>query len=201
MSAELYELIDELRATANRGLAWSGNDHDRQRYEKVLVAAARLMSLAERRSLESVQREFEDNTLYRGPMMGAGAAVFNAGEILLIKRHDNGLWAIPGGAVETGETLAEAAERELREETGVEGKAARLLGVFDSRVWKSEVKRQMYHAVFWVECEAPEPKATEEATEVGFFGETDLPPLAPGHHVRVPKIFELARTRDTFFDA
>ena len=42
MSAELYELIDELRATANRGLAWSGNDHDRQRYEKVLAAAARL---------------------------------------------------------------------------------------------------------------------------------------------------------------
>ena len=42
MSAELYELIDELRATANRGLAWSGNDHDRQRYENVLAAAARL---------------------------------------------------------------------------------------------------------------------------------------------------------------
>ena len=54
---------------------------------------------------------------------------------------------------------------------------------------------------FW--CAGPSPKVTSEATDVGFFSEEDLPPLAPGHHSRVPLVFELLREekRMPFFDA
>lgn len=60
----------------------------------------------------------------RRPLIGVGAVVFNAGgDVLLIRRGKEpqyGRWMVPGGALEWGETLEEAAVREVREETGIE---------------------------------------------------------------------------------
>ena len=168
----------------------------------MLSASARLVSTIENRSPEEVFQEFQDNTSHLCPRIGAGAAVFKDGKVLLIKRHDNGLWAYPGGLVEVGETLAEAAERELWEETRIRGQATQLIGIFDSRKWKSQVKAHMYHTLFRVESADPSPEITTEATEVGFFSEDNLPPLAPGHQLRVPLVFRLLREKATpFFDA
>lgn len=58
----------------------------------------------------------------RRPEVGIGAVVEHGGAILLIERAtppNQGLWAIPGGRLEFGETLQQAAEREIREETGI----------------------------------------------------------------------------------
>ena len=96
--------------------------------------------------------------------------------MLLIKREDNGLWAMPGGATEVGETWAQSAERELREETGVVGTAKKLLGVFDSRIWGSRSKYHFYAGVWLVEASDDRaPIAGPETTDVGFFAEHDLP--------------------------
>jgi ADP-ribose pyrophosphatase len=62
-------------------------------------------------------REYPDS-----PRVGVGAVVLREGRVLLVRRGvapANGLWAIPGGALELGETLREAAEREILEETGI----------------------------------------------------------------------------------
>ena len=50
--------------------------------------------------------------------------------ILLIKRRDNTLWALPGGGHEIGETIAHTAEREVKEETGLDVKVTGLVGVY-----------------------------------------------------------------------
>lgn len=62
-------------------------------------------------------REYPDS-----PRVGVGAVVLREGRVLLVRRGvapASGLWAIPGGALELGETLREAAEREILEETGI----------------------------------------------------------------------------------
>ena len=62
-------------------------------------------------------REYPDS-----PRVGVGAVVLREGRVLLVRRGvapAHGLWAIPGGALELGETLKEAAEREILEETGI----------------------------------------------------------------------------------
>ena len=68
------------------------------------------------------------------PQVAIGAVVTDHDRILLVKRDKEpgkGKWAIPGGSVEAGETLQEAAEREIREETGLRVRAGNPIYVFD----------------------------------------------------------------------
>lgn len=63
--------------------------------------------------------------------LGCSAAIFDEqGRILLTRRTDNGQWCLPGGAVESGESVAEACEREVFEETGLNVRVKRLVGVY-----------------------------------------------------------------------
>lgn len=199
-TATLYQIADELRALACLGLTYTANEYDRERYARILAESARLVATLDERDPNEVQEIFADNLRHISPLAGAEAAVFRDGKLLLIRRPDDGLWALPGGLVEVGETLAEAAERELKEEVGIAGRAIRLLGIFDSRRCQSRTMAQLYHAVFQVEADHPEPATSWEATEVGFFAEDELPPLSAGHHKRVPRVFALARENATLFE-
>ena len=188
----IYQTVDELRAIASMGMLYTQDGYDRERYERILAIALRLLAELEERPFESLVSEFqEDNWLHMSPAAGAEAVIVQGGKIMLIKRRDNGLWAVPGGFVEVGETLAEAAERELLEETGINGHVTRLLGIFDSRLWHSRTKSQLYHAVFLAESSDPTPKKSIEATDIDFFDEHNLPELSPGHHLRVPLLFKI----------
>ncbi len=62
---------------------------------------------------------------------GASAVIFDAaGRLLLQLRTDNGIWGLPGGSVEVGESIAQAVVREVREETGYDVEPIRLIGVY-----------------------------------------------------------------------
>lgn len=182
-----------MRCVASTGIHYASNPYDLERYERVRVASARLVAAIEQREPNEVIEQFEDNLLRASPLITADAVVIRNEKMLLIQRSDNGLWALPGGIVEVGQTLASEALRELKEETEMNGKIIKLLGIFDSHLWGSQFKSQMYHAVFLVEAAKETPKPTFEAQDVSFFSEESLPPLFAGHHLRVPFIFRLLR--------
>ena len=192
---EIYMIADELRGIANEGTRYAENDYDLKRYARLLSLSARLDSSIEERPEDEVMEEYKQKLARVTPFVGAEAAVLRGGTILLIKREDNGRWAMPGGGSEVGETWAQSAERELREEAGLVGTAKRLLGVFDSRLWGSRSKYHFYNSLWLVEASDDRtPIAGPETTDVGFFAEHDLPvELSPGHMRRIPMAFKLAR--------
>jgi ADP-ribose pyrophosphatase YjhB (NUDIX family) len=190
---EMYLITDELRAVANLGLMFPESHYDRGRSERVLAASARLVAALDRRSPDEVLHEFKNDLSHVSPHSGANSAVFRDGQILLIRREDDGLWAMPGGFADVGETLAEAAERELWEEANVRGRATRLLGVFDNRFTGGRVTAQSYVALFLVEAGRGEPRAGPETTGVGYYTEDKLPDLTPHHQTKVPLAFKLHR--------
>jgi 8-oxo-dGTP diphosphatase len=116
------------------------------------------------------------------PLVGVGAIIIEADRVALVRRGRaplQGKWSIPGGVLEVGETLRKAAEREVREETGLEVDIGELLGVFD-RVVPDESGKIRYHYVlidFLCHCRSGELTAGDDADEVAWFRREGLEPL------------------------
>ena len=93
---------------------------------------------------KGTRREYPD-----APLVGVGTVTIKSGKILLIRRAFEpgaGKWSIPGGLVEVGEKLSEAAARETEEETGVKVEVLELINVFDM-IDLDESGRAKYHYV------------------------------------------------------
>lgn len=69
------------------------------------------------------------------PAIGAVVAIIENGRILLTQRDDFAVWCLPGGAVEDAESLEEAAARETFEETGLQVRLTRLVGMYSQPRW------------------------------------------------------------------
>jgi 8-oxo-dGTP diphosphatase len=116
-----------------------------------------------------MQREFPEV-----PLVGVGAIIIEDGRVVLVKRAHPPLqaeWSIPGGVLEVGELVREAAIREAREETGLVVEPGELLGVYD-RVLRDADKRVQYHYVlidFICRRVAGDLAAASDAAEVRWF--------------------------------
>jgi ADP-ribose pyrophosphatase YjhB (NUDIX family) len=124
-----------------------------------------------------MQREFPEL-----PLVGVGAVIIEEDCVLLVKRARPPLqdrWSIPGGVLEVGELVREAAVREVREETGLIVEPGDLLGVYD-RVLRNPEQRVQYHYVlidFLCRRVGGELQAADDAAEVRWFARDELPDL------------------------
>ena len=131
------------------------------------------------------------------PLLGCDTFVADeAGRVLLIRRADNGFWALPGGAVELSETPAECAQRECFEETGLRVRITRLLGVFSSLRYPEvnyPFKGRVYsHILFQGErVGGTALSKTTETSALDWFTANELPPLSDGHEPRIRVGFAL----------
>jgi 8-oxo-dGTP diphosphatase len=124
-----------------------------------------------------MQREFPEV-----PLVGVGAIIIEDARVVLVKRLHPPLqaeWSIPGGVLEVGELVREAAIREAREETGLTVEPAELLGVYD-RILRNPEKQVQYHYVlidFLCRRVAGDLAAASDAAEVRWFTRDELPAL------------------------
>jgi 8-oxo-dGTP diphosphatase len=124
-----------------------------------------------------MRREFPEH-----PLVGVGAIIIENGCVLLVKRAHppiQGQWSIPGGVLEVGEFVREAAVREAREETGLIVEPGDLLGVYD-RILHNPEQRVQYHYVlvdFLCRAVGGKLQAADDAAEVRWFTREELPAL------------------------
>jgi len=113
------------------------------------------------------------------PQVAVGAFVVKENTILLVKRKrppGEGLWAIPGGRVELGETLQEAAEREVKEETGITIKAGSVVYAFDFIEYDDMGKTRFHYIIVDLLADyiSGDPTAGDDASEVRWFNSEEL---------------------------
>ena len=193
LSQTIALIADELRALAHNNLQFTDDPYQIQRNHRVLTLAAQLQSLTDERPMAEIERTFSTDLGYLTPLAVVDTAVIDPdGRVLLIRRADDGLWAMPGGACDVGETPAEAAAREVWEESGYQVEITRLLGVFDSRLSGTRASRHLYHLLFAAAPVAGEAQTSNETTEVRWFGWEALPwnNLSPGHHHRLQFVMQ-----------
>lgn len=192
-----------IMSMARRGLRFSPDPHDRANYERLIKIAAEMRAEVDGSTPAEAETMIREKISLVGPIPVADAAVFNAqGQLLLIQRADNQLWAMPGGALDVGETPAEGACRETWEETGVTVRATAMTGVYDSRLCGSQASWQLYHFVFLCEPIEGEPAPSHETLDARWTDPDTLPPLSPGHAPRIADAitFYRAALPTTYFD-
>jgi ADP-ribose pyrophosphatase YjhB (NUDIX family) len=129
------------------------------------------------------------------PKIAVNAVVFNEKkEVLLAKRTDNGLWCIPGGHVDLGETLAEACLRELYEETGLKAEVVQLVGLYSDTKGSLHIAQgPEWHTVrvsFLCKVIGGAVRPSEETSEIKYFNVGQLPALITDHAQRIQDAFD-----------
>ncbi|MGH9758790.1 MAG: NUDIX hydrolase [Candidatus Acidiferrales bacterium] len=145
----------------------------------------------------TVGREYPER-----PVVGVGGVVISDGRTLLIRRSGpplQGEWSIPGGTLETGETLREGVRRELREETGVDVRVGEMIEVFE-RIFSDAQGRPQYHFVildFLCEFVGGAAQAASDVIDVAWAAEDELEGfrLTPTALHVIHKGFEMWRAR------
>lgn len=182
-------LVEQVRDLAVEGLAATTNPYDTERFAHIRDTTTTL--------LEGVRNQapFEPATFAHLEVKSATTCadmliLDEERRILLLRRHDNGKWAMPGGACEVGETSAATASRETTEEVCLDVDIDGLAGVFDNGlIVGSPVQWQTcFVYVGHPAVAGAEPRTTAEAVEVGWF-ELDaletLPDLWEHHRVKI----------------
>jgi ADP-ribose pyrophosphatase YjhB (NUDIX family) len=184
------EWAREIQALSQTGLHYAENDYQAQRNQRLSEIAAEIISQHCELEYAPLVEAFHAQIGYATPRVDVRGAVFQEGKLLLVRERQDGGWTMPGGWADVGDTPAEAAEREVREEAGFHVKACKVVGVYDAnRVGPLE----LFHAfkiVFLCDLIDGVARPSDETSEVAFFGLEEMPEPLSGERTRMRHIHD-----------
>ncbi len=169
----------EIQSLSQTGLHFSETDYERRRYTRLLEIAAQMVAGKSGADWEIVARNFRFQPGYATPKVDVRGAVFVDGRILLVREKSDGLWCLPGGWADVGETPSEMVVREVREESGLDVVPVRVVGVYDAN--RGGEPLEFYHAykiVFLCDPTGGEATAGDETLAAEFFARDAIPALS-----------------------
>jgi ADP-ribose pyrophosphatase YjhB (NUDIX family) len=205
MNPKWLEWAQRLQAIAQNGLTYAQNPFDRERYETVREIAAEIMAAHSGVELGYVRNLFAGDVGYATPKVDVRGAVFRDEAILLVKERQDGLWTLPGGWADVGESPSEAVVREVYEESGYHTRAVKLLALYDrNRHAHAPFPSHVYKLFFQCELLGGDPALSLETDGVAFFREDEIPELSLLRvtPTQIVRLFEHYRNADwpTDFD-
>ena len=189
--------VRRLQAIAQSGLTYAKDPYDVERYEQVRTIAVEVAASHSEATAERINDLFFGESGYATPKLDIRAVVLDGeGATLLVREKEDGLWTLPGGWVDVGESPSEAAEREVKEESGYEVRAVRLLALWDrDKHPHPPIPFHAYKLYFQCELLGGDPLlASTETDGVGFFRKDALPQLSLGRVIpqQIERLLELA---------
>lgn len=168
-----------LSAIAQTGLAYAPPVYDRERYEQIREIAAEILAGYSDEPIETVRGLISADDGYATPKVDVRAAVFQGDRLLYVRETEDGLWTLPGGWADVGQSAAESVVREVREESGFEVKAVKLLAVYErDRHPHPPILYHSWKMFFLCELTGGEARTSHETSGVAFHDEDEIPPLS-----------------------
>ncbi|HIT52622.1 MAG TPA: NUDIX hydrolase [Candidatus Fimivicinus intestinavium] len=165
----------ELQSLAQAGLTYGKDKFDRERYTRIREVSAEMMSRLSDTPIDTVKNLFCNESGYQTPKIDTRAAVFQDGKILLV-HENNGTWSLPGGWCDVDQSVASNITKEVKEETGLDVTADKLIAVQDWRL--HNVQNYVYGVIkIFVLCRKTGGSFAKniETTETGYFDRDKLP--------------------------
>jgi ADP-ribose pyrophosphatase YjhB (NUDIX family) len=179
MPPKWLDWVRRLQAIAQSGLTYARDRYDIERYESLREIAAEIGAEGFGSTIHLVREVFSQQAGYATPKIDVRAVVFRDNKVLLVKEREDGAWALPGGWADVGESPAAAAVREVREESGFETRAIRLLAVYDrNRHGHPPIPFHAYKLFFLCDLLGGVPITSNETDGVDWFAEGCWPPLS-----------------------
>jgi ADP-ribose pyrophosphatase YjhB (NUDIX family) len=182
-----------LQAIAQNGLTYTEGVFDRERYHELQAIAAEILARHTGMTATEALRWLEREEGYATPKVDVRGAVFRDDALLLVREREDGLWTLPGGWADVGDAPSVAVVREIREETGYETRAVKLLAAWDrDRHGHPPLAWHVYKLVIRCELLGGEPRDSLETESAAFFREDEIPPLSLGRVMpqQITRVFQ-----------
>jgi len=179
MKDKIFEFIKKVNAISHTGLFYSKDDYAIDNYKELLKESTTM--LKEYIGMEANPYDIYQEFYYPTPQTCVRTLVFNEGKILLVqeaKMFDKGKWSLPGGWCDIDTTPAEAAIKEVKEESGYEVKITKLLGIQDRRNYHKSKMYDVYNIFFLAEVVGGSNNPNFEVIKADWFDMKELPELS-----------------------
>ncbi|MCC8144799.1 MAG: NUDIX hydrolase N-terminal domain-containing protein, partial [Tannerellaceae bacterium] len=156
------------------------SEYDTERYEELTTISDKLIALSTGVEENIIRECYTPMKEYVTPKVDIRAVVFNEKkEILLVKEKHDGCWSLPGGWADVGYTPKEVAVKEVKEETGLDVEAMKLLAVMDTKC-HPHPPIPFYVYKFFILCKITGGTFTSafDILDKGFFAKDQLPELS-----------------------
>jgi len=170
--------VKALQAISQTGLHYAKDQYDKERYRQIEQISAEILAAGSTLSVEEILKMNAVEYGYATPRVDVRGVAFRDSKVLLVKEiMDNGRWTLPGGWADVNETPAQAVVREVLEESGFETRAVKVLAVYDrdNQGHVPPAPYQIYKLFFLCEITGGAARPNNEASEVAFFGENEIP--------------------------
>jgi ADP-ribose pyrophosphatase YjhB (NUDIX family) len=171
------EWAREIQAIAQTGDHYALNDFQHARYSRLQEIATEIIVEYSKLNTDSITNIFKSQIGYATPKVDVRGAVFSGDKILLVRELVDNRWTMPGGWADVGESPRQSVEREVFEESGLNVKAIKLIGIYDANR-SDETPLVILHAykiVFLCEILGGDISSSNETSEAKFFGFDEIP--------------------------
>jgi ADP-ribose pyrophosphatase YjhB (NUDIX family) len=160
-----------LQGIARIGLTYAKDPFDSERYESIRLMAAEMMAAGSgEHSANFFVKFLSKDVGYPTPKVDLRSAVFRGGRLLLVRERQDGLWTWPGGWADIGDSPRAAVVREVKEESGSDVRARKLLALLDGNLLgHPSIPHHAYKLFFLCDLVGGNAHAEEETDAVDFF--------------------------------